>query len=44
VGTANFVNPGSTIQIIDGMAAWLRENGMDSVKQLIGTLVVENEE
>ena len=39
VGTANFVNPDSTAQIIDGMVAWLQENGIDDVKQLIGTLV-----
>jgi dihydroorotate dehydrogenase (NAD+) catalytic subunit len=39
VGTANFVNPGSTMQIIDGMQAWLQKEGIDDVKQLIGTLV-----
>jgi dihydroorotate dehydrogenase (NAD+) catalytic subunit len=42
VGTANFVNPGSTTAIIDGMAAWLGENGIDDIKQLIGTLKVDN--
>ena len=39
VGTANFVNPGSTMDIIDGINAWLRKEGLDDVKQLIGTLV-----
>ena len=39
VGTANFVNPGSTLAILDGMEAWLREEGIGDVKQLIGTLV-----
>ena len=38
VGTANFINPGSTLEIIDGMRDWLREAGIDDVKQLIGTL------
>ncbi len=40
VGTANFVNPGSTMAIIDGMQAWLQQEGLDDIKQLIGTLVV----
>jgi dihydroorotate dehydrogenase (NAD+) catalytic subunit len=38
VGTANFVNPGSTMAIIDGIEKWLVEQGIDDVKQLIGTL------
>jgi dihydroorotate dehydrogenase (NAD+) catalytic subunit len=41
VGTANFVNPGSTMDIIDGINAWLRKEGLDDVKQLIGTLVTD---
>ena len=40
VGTANFVNPGSTMAIIDGMQTWLQQEGLDDIKQLIGTLVV----
>ena len=38
VGTANFVNPGCTVEIIDGIEAWLRREGIDDVKDLIGTL------
>ncbi|WP_319525046.1 dihydroorotate dehydrogenase [uncultured Desulfosarcina sp.] len=38
VGTANFVNPGGTMEIIDGMAAWLAEEGVGDVKELIGAL------
>jgi dihydroorotate dehydrogenase (NAD+) catalytic subunit len=38
VGTANFVNPGGTMEIIDGLAAWLTEEGIGDVKELIGTL------
>ena len=38
VGTANFVNPDSTMQILDGMQAWLQQEGIGDVKQLIGTL------
>lgn len=42
VGTANFVRPDSTTRIIDGMAQWLKANGIDDVKQLIGSLEVGN--
>jgi dihydroorotate dehydrogenase (NAD+) catalytic subunit len=38
VGTANFINPGSTMTIIDGMQRWLQQEGLDDVNQLIGTL------
>jgi dihydroorotate dehydrogenase (NAD+) catalytic subunit len=38
VGTANFVNPHGTVEIIDGMQKWLCESGIDDVNQLIGTL------
>lgn len=38
VGTANFINPDATMAIIDGMEKWLRDQGFDDVKQLIGTL------
>ena len=41
VGTANFINPGSTMAIIDGMQTWLKQEGLDDIKQLIGTLVVK---
>ena len=39
VGTANFVNPDSTLKIIEGMEQWMLEEGLDDIKQLIGTLV-----
>jgi dihydroorotate dehydrogenase (NAD+) catalytic subunit len=38
VGTANFVNPHGTMEIIDGMLQWLTDAGIDDVNQLIGTL------
>ena len=41
VGTANFIDPDSTIKIIEGMETWLRNEGLDDVKQLIGTLVTD---
>jgi len=36
VGTANFVNPAVTAEIIDGIGAYLRTHGMSSIKELIG--------
>jgi len=38
VGTANFVNPHATIEIIDGIEAFLVEKGIPSVKDIVGTL------
>lgn len=38
VGTANFYNPAATEQIIDGIAAYLREQGESSVQGIIGGL------
>lgn len=36
VGTANFVNPRATVEIIDGIEKFLVDNGFTDVKQLIG--------
>ena len=38
VGTANFYNPCATEQIIDGIVAYLREQGERSVQDIIGGL------
>jgi dihydroorotate dehydrogenase (NAD+) catalytic subunit len=38
IGTANFVNPRCTMEIIDGIADFLREEKIGSVKNLIGSL------
>jgi dihydroorotate dehydrogenase (NAD+) catalytic subunit len=38
VGTANFVNPRATMQILDGIEAYLSENRLASIMQLVGTL------
>lgn len=40
VGTANFVNPGATMEILDGIEAYLRKGKMVSIKELIGSLEV----
>ncbi len=38
VGTANFVNPRCTMEIIDGIADYLREKKIGAVNELIGSL------
>ncbi len=38
VGTANFVNPGATTAIIDGLAEYLRTHGIVDINALIGSL------
>jgi dihydroorotate dehydrogenase (NAD+) catalytic subunit len=38
VGTANFVNPRCTMEIIDGLADYLREKKIASVKELVGSV------
>jgi len=41
VGTANFVNPGACDDVIDGIAAYVSDRQMGSVRELIGALRVE---
>jgi len=36
VGTANFVNPRATIEVIEGIENYMRQNGFDNVNQLVG--------
>ncbi|MBT8338987.1 MAG: dihydroorotate dehydrogenase [Desulfatitalea sp.] len=38
VGTANFINPRCTMQIIGGIENYLRENKIGSVKELVGSI------
>ena len=40
VGTANFINPAVTIDIIDGMKRYLADNGIAAITDLVGTLQV----
>ncbi|MDO9040718.1 MAG: dihydroorotate dehydrogenase [Desulfocapsaceae bacterium] len=40
VGTANFVNPKASEDVVDGIAAYVREQQLDSVRDLIGALRV----
>ena len=38
VGTANFVHPGATMDIIDGLKAFMHEHGVKRIDDIIGTL------
>ncbi len=40
VGTANFVNPRATMEILEGIEAYLRQKGIASIKDLIGKVRV----
>lgn len=38
VGTANFYNPYATVEIVEGIENYMRENGIEDVKELIGAV------
>lgn len=41
VGTANFVNPGVSVEILEGIERFLRFQGLDRIEDFIGTLDAE---
>ncbi len=40
VGTANFIDPGTALRVVDGIAAYLERHGLRSVAELTGSVVV----
>jgi len=38
VGTANFVHPGSAVDVAKGLERYLADNGIESIRSLVGTL------
>ncbi|MBS3809335.1 MAG: dihydroorotate dehydrogenase [Desulfobacterales bacterium] len=38
IGTANFVNPRVSMEIIDGLVRYLEENRLESIRDIVGTL------
>ena len=36
VGTANFTNPYATVEIIEGLERYMKENGVEDIRELIG--------
>ena len=41
IGTANFVNPCASIEIVNGIAAYLKKAKMTSIQELVGSLRIE---
>lgn len=42
IGTANFVNPNTAIEVIEGIEIYLKENGFSDINELIGCLNVHS--
>ncbi len=42
VGTANFINPRITVEIIDGLKRYLKVNNIHSINRLTGSLICES--
>ncbi len=42
VGTANFVNPSATADVLEGIRRYMRENSIDDVNTLIGGLITND--
>ncbi len=40
IGTANFVNPKASLDIIEGLRMFCQENGIDRIEDVIGTLKI----
>jgi dihydroorotate dehydrogenase (NAD+) catalytic subunit len=43
VGTANFVNPRATEEIVEGLASYLAENNFTDIGQIIGSLRISRQ-
>ncbi|MCG9127575.1 dihydroorotate dehydrogenase [Candidatus Poribacteria bacterium] len=42
VGTANFVNPQASMEVVDGIGEYLKQMEMTSVKELVGSLSISS--
>ncbi len=42
IGTANFINPRVTMEIIEGIDTYLEQNKYSGIKQLVGDLIMDN--
>ena len=38
VGTANFNNPYATVEVVDGIRAYMEKNGIQDIQELIGAV------
>ena len=41
VGTANFIDPQISVKIIEGIKHYCEQQGVDSVEDLVGAMLVE---
>lgn len=41
VGTANFYDPSASMKIVDGLADYCQRNGLKSINELVGSVVVD---
>lgn len=39
VGTANFANPQTTMEVVDGIAEYMRRNNVEDIRELIGAVL-----
>lgn len=39
VGTANFINPNATMEIIDGIEAFMKQNNINDINEIIGCMI-----
>jgi dihydroorotate dehydrogenase (NAD+) catalytic subunit len=42
VGTANFINPSSTSDILEGIKIYMKENKINDISEIIGGLLIDN--
>ncbi len=42
IGTANFINPAVSVEIVDGIALYLRRHGITRIRDLVGTLRIDD--
>jgi dihydroorotate dehydrogenase (NAD+) catalytic subunit len=42
VGTANFINPRATAEIVEGIVKYMRENNIKNISEIIGGLVTDD--
>lgn len=41
IGTANFINPTAPVEVLEGIEVYLREQGMSSIGELVGSVRLE---
>ena len=44
LGTANFVNPGATIELLNGLCVYMKQNGIRSLSEIRGSLQIPTRE